>query len=118
MQTLVLNAAPTLPKKKPVDRLRDMIASPVAPQKLHTDIFADFTLDEYSEESMCPYLQHTSAAILIMQAQKRVGKTEALVQMIKEQYIGKTIIALSHRQTFAAKLCCQLPNFVNYENIS
>jgi hypothetical protein len=96
-QTPVLNAAPTLPKKKPGDRLHDMIASPVVPQKLHTDIFADFALDEYSEESMRPYLQHTSAATLIIQAQKGVGKTEALVQIIQEHYVGKTIIALSHR---------------------
>jgi hypothetical protein len=58
----------------------------MAPQKLHTNIFADFALDEYSEELMHPYSQHTSTTTLIIKAQKGVGKTEALVQMIKEQY--------------------------------
>jgi hypothetical protein len=117
MQTPVLEAAtPAPPKKKPVDRLRELIAKPVESQKLNTNVFGDdFVLDEYSEDKMQPYTKHASAATLIVQAQKGVGKTEELV--IKECYVGKTIIALSHRRTFAAELCRQLPGFVNYESL-
>jgi hypothetical protein len=111
-------ATPAPPKKKPAERLQELIAQTLAPVNLKTDLFANFTLDKYSAEKMQPYSKHANTATMIIHAQKGVGKTEALVDLIQEQFRTKTIIALSHRRTFAAELQRQLPDFVNYESLA
>lgn len=109
-------AAPAV-KLTSEERLQKLIDAPyTAPQLDFSKGFKQHKTDEYSEPKMRPYDFGDSGTVVI-KAQKGVGKTEALANMIREQYQGKTIVALSHRRTFAAELTRHLPGFKNYENI-
>ena len=108
--------APAAPKITPQQRLEKLMAAAVVDDKLKTGVFENLVRIAYNEPVMRPY-DTENANTIIIQAQKGVGKTEQLVRCIQEKYHGKTILALSHRETFSAELCRQLPGFTNYKDI-
>jgi len=108
---------PAAPSLTPAQRLANELAAPVKPSKLAHWGIPNARCVEYCEPKMRPYAEYAGASTVLVCAQKGVGKTEALFAMINECYAGGVIVAFSHRRTFAAELCRQLPGFVNYEDI-
>lgn len=54
---------------------------------------------------------------LVVKAAKGLGKTEALVRYIDQHHENSTIVALTHRETFAGELSRQLKGFTHYKHI-
>lgn len=108
----------------------DVVLTPITPKKISAEQKCKYLIDhprpksihkyqgydyiEYTEPSMRPY---PKVDTLVVHAAKGIGKTEELVRHITTHFGNCRIVALSHRETFAAELARQLPGFALYNKI-
>jgi hypothetical protein len=103
--------SPAASKPTPAEKFAKMMAAPLAEENLTGD---GYSKTEYESDTMQPY---PKCPTLVVRAGKGVGKTEALVRHIAEHYAGRTIVAVTHRESFASELSRQLPGFTIYKDI-
>eukprot|EP01127_Copromyxa_protea_P023767 TRINITY_DN905_c0_g1_i2.p1 TRINITY_DN905_c0_g1~~TRINITY_DN905_c0_g1_i2.p1 ORF type:complete len:495 (+),score=58.69 TRINITY_DN905_c0_g1_i2:531-2015(+) len=116
--TVAVEPAAETTRLTSAERLKKLVEMPAKENKLLLEAYNEnLEMVCYDEPKMRPYPGEDVPTIII-QAQKGVGKTENLVKLIREEYAGKTIIALSHRETFTTKLVADLPGFVSYQDIN
>ncbi len=79
---------------------------------------------EYASEKMLDYpfelvmgADGKRWSTLVVKAAKGVGKTEALRRWVDQHHENSTIIALTHRETFAGELSRQFNGFTHYKTI-
>ena len=80
------------PRVAPADCLKNLIAAEQTPERLSWGLYNDnFTHVVYSEPQMQSYIPHSDNSTIIVQAQKGVGKTKALIELIRNKYLGYII---------------------------
>ncbi len=108
--------APVFKKLAPHELMAKLIERPLPQQTSITR--PKYVTADYKQETMKDYPSPSGDfSTLVIKAGKGVGKTEALVKHLLKHYDNAVMVALSHRETFAAELSRQLPGFAVYKQV-